>query len=227
MRGKLPVAYESGIVGPDSVKGAKNMKRKYDANAISIRPLPIKGQRIDRVRGSEYRSTVRLYAVRDENLTAKGDWIVEVAEKQARKRQGQSRARLALKVFLAPGSATRHMTLLTRHSIIVLASEVARYRDRPHVHVTFRPVGAQGGKRTAKKAERELLPPWFLKHYKSRLRLRETVQGKVTSEHESGRRLGKFHDSKQVVVFRDWDEVEFIKLLFVMRVFAADQGFEY
>jgi hypothetical protein len=57
------------------------------------------------------------------------------------------------------------------------------------------------------------------------LRLRQTVQGKVQSQNETGKRLGRYHDIKQVIVFDGWVDEEFIKLLFAMRVFAAETGF--
>lgn len=42
-----------------------------------------------------------------------------------------------------------------------------------------------------------------------------------------GQRLSKYHDIKQVIVFDDWNDEEFIRLFFMMRVFSADQEFEF
>jgi len=201
------------------------MTRSYESDCIAIERLSIEGVRIDRIHGNSYFVYPRLYSVRDDNLKAKGPWIVELHNKQVPNKDGTSHEATVVTISLAPKRASKHMASLTRQSIMVQPAGQGTYRGRPYAHVTFRDPEALGGKETAGRGEKDLLPAWFKRRYGRRLRLRRTVQGKVTSTHEVGKRLAKYHDIKQVVVFDDWQDEEFIKLFFAMRVFAAETGF--
>ena len=200
------------------------MRRKYVVEDVEITRLPIEGLRIDRIFQGEYKVAPRLYSVIDRNLKAKGPWVVELFERRVQERTGRTHVARVLSVALAPKRASKRMVSLTRQSILSQPAKKRPFTGKPYVHVTFRDPQAFGGKETAARGERELLPSW-LDHYQSRLRLRETVQGKVKSRTKVGRTLGGVHDSKQVIVLKDNSDEELIRLFFAMRVFSAEKGF--
>jgi hypothetical protein len=47
----------------------------------------------------------------------------------------------------------------------------------------------------------------------------------VTSNSTEGRRLARFHDRAQVVIFDNWDDAEFIRYFFALRVFSEFKGY--
>jgi len=199
----------------------------YDSGGILIERLPIDGVRIDRVHGKEYRVVPRFYSVKDSNLRTKGSWTVELHTKRVQKADGSSHEAIVVRIALAPRRAGNRMASLTRQSIMIQSATKGKYSGLPYAHITFREPQAFGGKRTAGRGEKDSLPSWFSERYRRRIRLRETVQGKVISDDVVGARLSKFHDVKQVITFDSWDDLEFIRLFFMMRVFAADQGFKF
>lgn len=201
-------------------------KISYDPNAVEITLLPIKGSCMERVHGQTYIVQPRLYSVSDKNLKTRGSWVAQVHEKRKVDQNGVTHESLVISIFLAPSNASHRMISLTRSSIMVQQAAVGRYAGKPYIHVTFRDPEGFGGKRTAGRGERTELPDWFMAHYSNRLRLRKTVQGAVQSDSEVGQRLATFHDIKQVVVFPYWDDEQFIRLFFLMRVFSVEQGYE-
>lgn len=203
------------------------MSTTYNRDAITIRRLPIEGVRIDCVHGKEYRVEPRLYAVKDANLRTKGDWTVELHAKLVERRDGSAQEATVVRVALAPRRANVRIASLTRQSIMIIPATKGKYAGRPYAHVTFREPQVFGGKKTAGRGEKDALPEWFLRRYSRQIRLRETVQGKIQSDDGVGARLSKFHDVKQVVVFPEWDDMEFIRLFFMMRVFSAEQDFKF
>lgn len=203
------------------------MNATYDKNGIRIQKLPIQGVRVERVHGKEYCVAPRFYSVKDANLRTRGEWTVELHAKQVERSDGSAHEATVVKIALAPSRASIRMASLSRQSIMVQPANKGRYAGLPYAHITFREPQALGGKKTAGRGEKSLLPDWFRQRYARRIRLRETVQGKIQSDDDVGARLGRFHDIKQVVVFDSWDDAEFIKLFFIMRVFSADQGFSF
>jgi hypothetical protein len=183
--------------------------------------------RIDRVHGIEFRVKPRLYEVRDGNIKTRGSWFIELFPKQVANKDGVTHEALVISPFLAPSNASNRMAQLTRQSIMVQPATAGAYAGRPYAHITFREPGSWGGKRTAGRGEKESLPGWFLSLYKRKIRLRKTVQGKVQSDDEVGQRLSKFHDIKQVVVFDDWNDQDFVRFFMAMRVFSAERGFAF
>jgi hypothetical protein len=199
----------------------------YDNKKLQIRDCPIKGVRVDRVHGKSYKVKPRFYFVKDGNLPVKGEWLFQIHPKKVVDRSGREYEATILSIFLAPRTATNKMINLTRQSITVQSAGMGSFKGRPYAHVTFRPLEGQGGKKTASRGQKDSLPAWFKSRYGRMLKLRRTVQGQVQSEHEVGRRLGKYHDTKQVVVFKSWDDHEFIRYFFLMRVLSAYEGFDF
>lgn len=201
------------------------MFNTYNPADVSIQKLPIKGVRTDRVHGKEYRVKPRFYAVNDRNLKVPGEWTVELHAKLVERNNGSAQEVTIVKVALAPLRTTIRMASLTRQSIMIVPATQGRYEGLPYAHVSFREVQSFGGRQTATRGEKDALPSWFPKSYARRLRLRATVQGKIQSDDIVGKRLGRFHDIKQVLVFDEWDDEEFIRFFFLLRVFSAEQGF--
>ena len=199
----------------------------YDPAKIDIELIPLKGARIDHVHGKEYRVKPRLYSVADGNLKTRGTWVTQLHDKKVRAKDGTIHEVTVVSVFLAPANSSKRMIAFTRQSIMVQIATVGRYRGLPYAHVTFRDPQQFGGKKTAGRGQRGELPAWFKKRYGRRMRLRKTVQGAVESDSEVGQRLGAFHDIKQVVVFPAWDDQEFIRYFFMMRVFSVENGYEF
>ena len=199
----------------------------YQPELVSIEPVPIKGLRIDRVHGQEFRVKPRLYSVSDMNLKTRGLWTIELYPRQVANKDGVIHQALVVSAFLAPSNASNRMAQLTRQSIMIQPATQGAYAGRPYAHITFREPGSWGGKTTAGRGEKEKLPEWFLSLYKRRIRLRKTIQGKVQSDDAVGKRLSKFHDIKQVVVFDAWEDNQFILLYMSMRVFSAEIGFAF
>ncbi len=195
-------------------------------DAVEIEPLDLKGARVEHVHGKEYKIMPRYFRVMDGNLKAKGPWIMELSEKLVEEKDGRLHEATVVSVMLAPTRASTRMTGLTRQSITVQPGKKGRYKNLPHVHVTFREPNSKESKKTAGRGEREYLPKWLFAEFHNRLRLRETVQGKVKMKKKHSH-LGKSHDVKQVIVFPKWDDQEFIRLFFMMRVFTADQGYGF
>ena len=204
-------------------------KRKitYDPKAVEITTVPLKGALIERVHGKAYRIKPRFYAVSDGNLRTRGTWVAQIHDKKVRDKDGFIHDASVISVFLAPANASIRMISLTRQSIMVQPATVGRYAGRPYAHVTFRDPQQFGGKKTVGRGERDELPDWFMNSYGRRLRLRKTVQGAVESDSDFGQRMGAYHDIKQVVVFPDWDDEEFIRYFFMMRIFSVEQGYEF
>jgi len=192
---------------------------------LEIEECSVRGARIDRVHGKEYRVKPRLYLVRDKNIPISGQWLVQLHEKHVVEGSGDSHKATIVSIMLAPLRANNRMTGLTRQSIMIQPASEGKHAGKPYAHVTFRPPGQHGGKKTAVKGQKDNLPAWFLRRYKRKIRLRRTVMGKVQSESSVGKRLGKYHDIKEVVVFDEWDDFEFIQYFFMMRVFSAFLGF--
>ena len=186
----------------------------YDFDKVFISACDLKGAMIERVHGKQARIKPRFYRVRDNNLKTRGEWIVQLHEKKIEEKSGGKH------------HAKTEMVLLTRQSIMIQEGKIGKYKGKPYAHITFRKPGQRGGKKTAGRGQKDELPRWFMDRYKRKMKLRSTVQGKVTSEFEAGKRLGKFHDIKQVVVFKDWDDEELIRYFFIMRVFSVEQGYE-
>lgn len=203
------------------------MDVQYDNDAIVISRLAISGIRIDRVHGNSYRVEPRYYVVRDRNLCVRGAWVIELHTKQVEERNGAVHESTVVKVLLAPKTASKRMASLTRQSIMFQPGKEGRYRGLPYAHITFREPDVLGGKRTAGRGQKGALPSWFKRQYGRRTRLRVTVQGKVISYNVVGQRLSKYHDVKQVVVLDEWDDEEFIRLFFMMRVFSSEQGYVF
>lgn len=203
------------------------MEVQYDTGAIEISRVPIDGVRIDRVHGKSYRVAPRYYVVRDRNLRVRGAWVIELHTKQVTEPNGAVHEATVVKALLAPKTASKRMTSLTRQSIMFQPGRQGKYRGLPYAHITFREPDALGGKRTAGRGQKGALPTWFNRRYGRRTRLRETVQGKVISDDAVGQRLSKYHDIKQVVVLDEWDDEEFIRLFFMMRVFTSEQGYVF
>jgi hypothetical protein len=199
----------------------------YDRNRVSIEKLPIEGIRIDRIHGKQYRVAPRFYAVKDGNLRTKGTWTIELHAKPVERSDGSVHEATVVKVALAPRHASIRMASITRQSIMIVPATRGKYAGLPYAHVTFREPDAFGGKRTASKGDKNALPDWFVRHYGRRIRLRETVQGKIQSEDVVGARLSKFHDIKQVVAFDAWEDEQFIRLFFLMRIFSAERAFKF
>lgn len=203
------------------------MSNAYDPAQLSIRSIPLSGVRIDRVHGKEYRVEPRFYGVVDKNLTTGGEWIIELHRKLVARSSGEVQEVLIVRPALAPRRASSKMVSLTRQSIMIVPATRGKYEKRPYAHVSFRQAQSFGGRRTASRGQKNALPNWFLKLYKRRLRLRATVQGKIHSDDVVGIRLSKFHDAKQVLVFDEWNDEDFIRFFFVVRVYANDQGFTF
>jgi hypothetical protein len=119
------------------------------------------------------------------------------------------------------------MAMLTRQSNMLQPATKGKYAGRPYTHITFRDPGVFGGKRTADRGVKALLPEWFRRTYGRRIGLRQTAQGKVLSDDAVGQRLSKYNDIKQVIGFDYWNDEEFIRLFFMMSVFSADKEFEF
>ena len=197
----------------------------YDPSKLEIEQCSIRGVRIDRVHGQEYRVKPRLYLVREKNLPIGGQWLVQLHEKHVVEGTGDSHKATIVSVMLAPLRASTRMTALTRQSIMIQPASTGKHVGKPYAHITFRPPGQHGGKKTAVRGQKDHLPGWFLQRYKRKIRLRRTVKGNVQSDSNVGKRLGKYHDIKEVVVFDEWDDVEFVRYFFMMRVFSAFHGF--
>jgi len=116
---------------------------------------------------------------------------------------------------------------LTRRSIMVQGCSVGQYKGRPCCHLSFRPLNQPGGRKTLSRGQRDQLPPWIKRLYGRRVRLRRTVQGRATSTTDFGKRMVRYHDKRQVVVFNEWDDAEFIRYFFVLRVFSEFQGYTF
>jgi hypothetical protein len=200
---------------------------EYDPKQVLIERLPLKGVRVDRVHGREYIVNPRYYRVNDANLRTRGDWTVELHKKLVERTSGDLQEVTIVKALMAPMRASVRMASLTRQSIMIVPGTLGSYKGRPYAHVSFRPAQTAGGRRTAARGEKGHLPEWFSRLYKRRLRLRATVQGKIASSSVVGRRLSKFHDIKQVITFADWNDEEFIRFFFVVRIYAADLGFSF
>ena len=203
----------------------KSLVPEYDPEKLEIEKCLIRGVRIDRVHGQEYRVKPRLYLVRDKNIPISGQWLVQLHEKHVVEGNGDSHKATVVSIMLAPLRANNRMTALTRQSIMIQPASKGKHVGKPYAHVTFRPPGEHGGKKTAVRGQKDYLPGWFLQRYKRRIRLRKTVKGKVQSDSTVGKRLGKYHDIKEVVVFAEWDDCEFVRYFFMMRVFSAFHGF--
>jgi hypothetical protein len=199
----------------------------YEPRKVSVERLTLKGVRVDRVHGKEYLVAPRYYRVKDGNLKASGDWTIELHRKLVERSSGTEQEVTIVRALMAPLRSSVRMASLTRQSIMIVPATKGAYRERPYAHVSFRPVQTQGGRRTASRGQKGTLPEWFQRIYGRRIRLRATVQGKIESESAVGRRLSKFHDIKQVVVFDDWIDEDFIRFFFVVRIYAADLGFTY
>ena len=197
----------------------------YDPAKLEIEKCSIRGVRIDRVHAKEYRVKPRLYLVRDKNIPIGGQWLVQLHDKHVVEGSGDSHKATVISIMLAPLRANNRMTALTRQSIMIQPATQGKHVGKPYAHVTFRPPGQRGGKKTAVRGQKDYLPGWFLQRYKRKIRLRRTVKGKVQSDSDVGKRLGKYHDIKEVVVFDDWDDIEFVRYFFMMRVFSAFHGF--
>ncbi|MGD9597154.1 MAG: hypothetical protein AB7G76_09545 [Steroidobacteraceae bacterium] len=203
------------------------MSKAYDPAKLSIRSIPLNGVRIDRVHGKEYRVEPRFYGVVDKNLATGGEWIVELHRKLVARSSGEVQDALIVRPALAPRRASSKMVSLTRQSIMIVPATKGKYEGRPYAHISFRQAQSFGGRRTASRGEKDALPEWFLEHYKRKLRLRATVQGKIHSDDAVGIRLSKFHDAKQVLIFDEWKDEDFIRFFFIVRVYANDQGFTF
>ena len=204
---------------------SKQNNADYDSTMLEIEECSVRGVRIDRVHGKEYRVKPRLYLVRDKNIPISGQWLVQLHEKHVVEGSGDSHKATIVSIMLAPLRANNRMTGLTRQSIMIQPASEGKHAGKPYAHVTFRPPGQHGGKKTAVKGQKDNLPAWFLRRYKRKIRLRRTVMGNVQSESSVGKRLGKYHDIKEVVVFDEWDDFEFVRYFFMMRVFSAFLGF--
>ena len=197
----------------------------YDPSKLEIEQCSIRGVRIDRVHGQEYRVKPRLYLVREKNLPIGGQWLVQLHEKHVVEGTGDLHKATIVSLMLAPLRASNRMTALTRQSIMIQPASSGKHVGKPYAHITFRPPGQRGGKKTAVRGQKDHLPGWFLQRYKRKIRLRRTVKGNVQSDSNVGKRLGKYHDIKEVVVFDEWDDVEFVRYFFMMRIFSAFHGF--
>ena len=125
------------------------MEVQYDTDDIEISRLPIAGVRIDHVHGNSYRVAPRYYVVRDRNLHVRGAWVIELHTKKVEESSGAVHEATVVKVLLAPMTASKRMTSLTRQSIMFQPGREGRYRGLPYAHITFREPDALGGKRTA------------------------------------------------------------------------------
>lgn len=199
----------------------------YDPKLVRIERLPLEGVRIDRVHGREYVVTPRYYLVRDKNLRVHGAWMIELHQKLVERNSGEVQEATIVRAAMAPTRASKRMAALTRQSIMIVPATQGAYAGRPYAHVSFRPPQAQGGRRTATRGQKDSLPDWFSRIYGRRVRLRSTVQGRIQSGTVVGKRLSKFHDIKQVVVFDEWSDDHFIRFFFVVRVYAADRGYAF
>lgn len=203
------------------------MREPYEPSKVVIERLALKGVRVDRVHGKEYLVAPRYYRVKDGNLKRSGEWTIELHKKFVERSSGTVQEVTIAKALVAPLNSSLRMASLTRQSIMIVPATKGTYRGKPYAHVSFRPVQTLGGRRTALRGQKGALPEWFHRLYGRRIRLRATVQGKIESESAVGRRLSKFHDIKQVVVFDSWNDEDFIRFLFVVRIYAADLGFTY
>jgi len=208
-------------------KDGQFMISSYDFTQLEITPLLMTGSRIDRVHGKEYMVVPRFYEVRDRNLKGNGKWIVEIHPKRVEEKNGGEHEALVLTPSLAPPRASRRMAMLTRQSIMIQAGIKGNHKGKPYAHVSFRPAEGVGGRKTAGRGQKDSLPSWFPARYRRMMRLRQTVQGKVISDDPVGKRLGHYHDIKQVVVFKEWDDQEFIRYFFSVRVFSALSDFAF
>lgn len=198
----------------------------YDPTLVSIEKLAISGTRVERVHGEEYVVTPRFYSVCDRNLSRKGAWLLELYEKLLSRAHGDDQRVTIVTAALAPADSPPRMASLTRQSIMIVPGMLGKYRGMPYAHVSFREAQSFGGRRTAVRGGKDVLPEWFLERYSRRLRLRKTVQGRVQSDHKAVKHLTKYHDNKQVVVFDAWDDEQFIRLFLLTRIYAADKGFK-
>jgi len=199
----------------------------YIPAKVTVRDTGITGLRIDRAHSKNTVVKPRIYEVRDANMPFKGAWYMQVMPKwvETKAKASKEREALVLSVFAVPTGVRRAMIGLTRRSIMVQGCSAGQYKGRPYCHLSFRPLNQHGGKKTLSKGQRDKLPPWITSLYGRRIRLRKTVQGKATSDKKEGKRLAKVHDRKQVIIFDRWDDVEFIRYFFALRVFSEFKGY--
>lgn len=196
---------------------------------MTVRDTGIAGLRIDRAHGKNSVVKPRIYEVRDGNMPFKGAWYVQMMPKwvETKARASKEREALVISVFTVPTGVQRSMVGLTRRSIMIQGCSVGQYKGRPYAHLSFRPLNQHGGKKTLRRGQRDQLPPWIQSLYGRRIRLRRTVQGKATSDKAFGKKMGKFIDKKQVIIFDRWDDAEFIRYFFALRVFSEFMGYTF
>jgi hypothetical protein len=165
--------------------------------------------------------------VKDGNLKVLGNWMIELHKKLVERTSGDVQEVTIVRAAMAPPKASVRMASLTRQSIMIVPATKGHYKGYAYAHISFRPVQTRGGRRTAARGQKDALPGWFSRLYKRRIRLRETVQGKIQSNNVVGKRLSKFHDIKQVIIFDEWRDEDFIRFFFIVRVYAADLGFTF
>lgn len=202
---------------------------QYAPRKVTVKDTGVTGLRIDRAHGKNSLVKPRIYEVKDANMPYKGAWYVQIMPKwvETKAKASKEREALVVSVFAVPVGVRQAMVGLTRRSIMVQGCSVGQYKGRPYCHLSFRPLNQHGGKRTLSRGQRDQLPPWIKRLYGRRVRLRRTVQGRATSDKAFGRKMAKHIDRKQVIIFDRWDDAEFIRYFFVLRVFSEYQGYTF
>lgn len=124
-RTSLPISSKLRLIATKSRAARSHLSRnsvlskakRYQPELVSIEQVPIKGLRIDRVHGNEFRVKPRLYTVSDTNLKTRGLWTIELYPKQITNKDGLTHKALVVSAFPAPSSASNRMAQLTRQSI--------------------------------------------------------------------------------------------------------------